>query len=670
MTAPQSVQVASPVTGLSFSVTLSQPWLRASVNGGNAPASVDISVDPSQLAAGSFKGTVTITAPQASTPISTINVSASIGSGAPPQITVNKTSLDFAFTQGATPGNSTLTITNTGGGTLTFGAIASTNLGGQWLKVSPSSGTVTPNAAISLSITATPGTLAVGVYTGAITVTSDTAGEVKVPVTMAISPSVAKILLSQTGLTFTGVSQGGSVLPQSIGILNLGDGVMHWTAQATTLNGSGWLSLSATSGIVNRPFLDVSFIDISVNARSLGTGTYYGSVQVGATEADNAPQTVLVVLNVLAPGSNPGPEVSPTGLIFTGVSGAENPGSQNVSVANVTGSPILYGSSATYVTDNNWLTYSPNSATIDPNTPVNIVVQPQITNLPSGVRRAALTLALDDGSIRTVSILSVVAPPGTVTGAVAGQEAHALHPAVAGCQPTKLSPVFTQLGAGTAVSAGWPVAIVATIVDDCGNPMTQGSVVVSFSNGDPLLALISLQNGEWSSTWQPGHANTGGVTVSVVAQTPPSLTGTTQTTIGLQGNEQLPSGGVINAVSVSQGPLAPGELVLIQGTGLADGQASSNSSPLPQQLAGASVFVGGKLTSLLYADPTHIVGVVPSDLPPNSSQQIVLLRNNSTGIPSRRLLLPRNPPCLRKTDRAKGRPWLTKLASWQMRRIP
>jgi uncharacterized protein (TIGR03437 family) len=50
---------------------------------------------------------------------------------------------------------------------------------------------------------------------------------------------------------------------------------------------------------------------------------------------------------------------------------------------------------------------------------------------------------------------------------------------------------------------------------------------------------------------------------------------------------------------------------MIKGTGLADGQASSSTSPLPQQLAGASVVIGGRLASLLYADETQVVGSAP-----------------------------------------------------------
>jgi hypothetical protein len=39
------------------------------------------------------------------------------------------------------------------------------------------------------------------------------------------------------------------------------------------------------------------------------------------------------------------------------------------------------------------------------------------------------------------------------------------------------------------VPAAWPVTIEARVVDDCGEPLINGSVTASFSNNDPPLAL-------------------------------------------------------------------------------------------------------------------------------------------------------------------------------------
>ena len=143
------------------------------------------------------------------------------------------------------------------------------------------------------------------------------------------------MLLSQAGLTFTGVAQGGAPLPQTFGILNTGSGTMNWSASVSTLSGSNWLTITPASGTVLRPLLDASTVTVAVNTAGLAAGDYYGRIDLSSPGATNSPQTVTVVLNVLPPGSNPGPQVRPTGLIFTGVAGGTNPGSQVVSVGNL-----------------------------------------------------------------------------------------------------------------------------------------------------------------------------------------------------------------------------------------------------------------------------------------------------------------------------------------------
>jgi uncharacterized protein (TIGR03437 family) len=147
--------------------------------------------------------------------------------------------------------------------------------------------------------------------------------------------------------------------------------------------------------------------------------------------------------------------------------------------------------------------------------------------------------------------------------------------------------------------------------------------------------MISLGNGQWSATWQPQNSSPAGVTVSLLAQEP-GLVGAIQTLVGFQGAQTLPvaSGGVLNAVTLMPGPLAPGELVLIKGAGLADTTAVATTTPLLQLLAGASVYVGGAYANLLYADTGQLIGQVPINAPANTSQQILLQRDTSLGVPS------------------------------------
>ena len=107
---------------------------------------------------------------------------------------------------------------------------------------------------MSLAVTATPGSLGAGTYSGSVVVSSATTGDsITVPVTMSITTAQQKILLSQTGLTFTAVQQGGAPLPQSFGILNTGKGSMGWSASVSTLSGGSWLSIDQPSGTVATP---------------------------------------------------------------------------------------------------------------------------------------------------------------------------------------------------------------------------------------------------------------------------------------------------------------------------------------------------------------------------------------------------------------------------------
>ena len=79
-----------------------------------------------------------------------------------PVLSVNPASLSFTAQQGGTnPTSSGLTISNTGGGTLTFSATSDA----AWLSVLPGSGTA-PN---TLQVAASIAGLVPGTYTGHIT---------------------------------------------------------------------------------------------------------------------------------------------------------------------------------------------------------------------------------------------------------------------------------------------------------------------------------------------------------------------------------------------------------------------------------------------------------------------------------------------------------------------
>jgi trimeric autotransporter adhesin len=633
----QNINLSSTVAGLSFTASTSASWLSVNPSSGSAPSILTVSADPTGLASNNYQGTITIGAPNAVPSTQVVTVSFSIGVGTTPSsLAVSSQSFSFSLAQGASPATAQLTISNQGITSTRYTAAASTSTGGNWLQISSSSGSVSAAAPASLTVTANPGTLAPGTYNGAVTVTGpDTGQTLTVGVVLAVTAAPPNILLSQVGFTFSAVAQGGTVLPQSLGILNSGAGILNYSVQATTQSGaSGWLSVSDNSGTVIRPLLDVSFINVIVNASSLAAGTYYGQITVSASTASNSPQTALVVLTVLPAGSNPGPDVRPTGLIFTGAFGAENPGSQNVTVANVTGTPTTFATSLAILPGAGAIVSQPTNFTVPPDAPEPIVVQPDFSMLTApGVGRAALTVAFDDGSIRNVAILTVVAPAGTpIDDARANNRAMAS----SACIATKLLPQFTAAGFSSNLILGYPAFISVTVVDDCGVPLTSGSVVVSFDNGDAPLALIDTQEGTWTASWEPSHT-ANSVTLTLTASQPSlNLIGTAQETVGgVQKGSQSPpllTGAPLGAGTQSAGSFAPGDLILLKGTGLADEQATS-TSPLKNLLGGASVILGGAPIPLLYADTGQVVGLVPPDASPNASPQLIVSRDAALGFP-------------------------------------
>jgi uncharacterized protein (TIGR03437 family) len=249
-------------------------------------------------------------------------------------------------------------------------------------------------------------------------------------------------------------------------------------------------------------------------------------------------------------------------------------------------------------------------------------VQPMLSGVDPQVYRGTLTLQFSSGIAQTVSLLFVVAGGG------AGISERSPRTAT-GCAPTKLVPLFTSLSYGFSVSAAWPTPVEIRVVDDCGNPVVDGAVVATFSNGDPPLSLTSLKDGRWTGTWLPLNTSQPQVVLTVKASVPGAgLSGTAQVTGGLQAGVNppvIPSGAVVNAASLAQqAPLAPGTLITVLGSGLADAAASASGYPLPTQLGSTSLVIAGRALPLLNVSPGAVNAQIPYGLPINTLYQLVL----------------------------------------------
>ena len=370
----------------------------------------------------------------------------------------------------------------------------------------------------------------------------------------------------------------------------------------------------------------------------LTPGDYCGRIEVRSTGASNSPQYITVVLNILPPNTPLGPVVRPTGLIFTGIAGGDSPGSQDALVSDPTASPVTFGSSRTFVGGGNWFLHQPSDATVKPNQPARVVVQPDFSSTQSGIWRGVLTLGFTDGSIATVAVLGVLAPAGTIPAA-AGEFAESIaSPRAAGCTPSSLVLQPTSLGNQFTVSLLQPASLQVRIVDSCGSPLTSGMVVATFSNSDPQINLVHIGNGTWSGTWQPKNAAQNQVQIGLTAiQGQTRLGGQAILSGTVHPGAPTPlvySGSVLNAASfAARAPVAPGSLISIFGQQLADGQAIADQAPIPTDLNGTEVLLGGRPLPLRYASDGQLNAQVPYDLAVDTQLSLLVRRGTALSVP-------------------------------------
>lgn len=211
---------------------------------------------------------------------------------------------------------------------LQWSAVATTNIGGHWLNISPAAGTTPSYPSISVN----PAGLGPGVYNGSIFFSSAT-GTQTLPVSFTVGQPTTPILTtapSTMGFSATvGQPQPAS---QAITITNTGGGTLNWQATATTSFGGAWLAVSSNSGSL------ASSQSISVNVTAtiisgLTPNTYTGTVTITGTASTGSsaignPQSIPVSFKVQPPCTI----AAASALTFTGVAGQANLAAQQAAI--------------------------------------------------------------------------------------------------------------------------------------------------------------------------------------------------------------------------------------------------------------------------------------------------------------------------------------------------
>ena len=458
-------------------------------------------------------------------------------------------------------------------------------------------------------------------------------------------------ILSTSRPGFVFFAQGSVAQRQSFEIVNTGGQELNWTAAVETLSGGPWLALSEESGSTTT-VEPASLVDVLVDPTGLARGDYYGSVTVRSESSSDA-QKLTVVTRVSTADLFLPVEADPEGFLFVHASPAGAP-PQTVVLTNLGTRPLEVEVESFF----------------GDGVPEWFVFQPLAENVLAGGASLAVeievasdfTPAVRNGELRVTSrpeegggeraftqrldgrlIVPLEGGGAALTGTAPQQSV---------CAPTQLVSVLRRPSLDFSVVAGFPLVIEAEIFDDCGTPLTTGSVTVEFSNGDPLLVLEPLRDGRWVASWAPTReTEAANIALRATDLQQPGIEGTLLLNGSIPETSSTPilSAVPLSAVSFARDqPVSLGAYAALFGSHLADALTVADRLPLPDTLDQTSVFIGGSPMPLLFASGGQVNGVIPFDL--TSGQHTLLVQRGVTLSAPLRVIIADTRPALFSKD--------------------
>ena len=377
---PQTIAIANVGAAFNFTYSASTStggsWLTVSTASGcsscAAPTVVTVSANPAvTLGAGTYSGQVVVASGAVTM---TIPVALTIAQTASAFFDNFPGGLSFSMaTHGNAPPGQALQVRNGGTGTLSWTLTASTSDGGNWLGVSASSGTAPSPVSVTITEASLPGAGATaGVFVGQLLFQS-AAGNVTVPVSVAVGASV---LAQVNPIDFNQVFGGANPLPQVLTVAGVGT-VLDYTVAVSTANGGSWLTVSTPSGC--SPCVEPSTITVTPNpSATLAVGSYTAQIVVTPTAAGSTSITIPVTLTIASAG----------GIFFDNTPGQMSFStvqngtvtSQTIDIRNGGSGTLAWTVTGSTADGSNWLTLSSVSGVA----PSLITVGVLVANLPNG----------------------------------------------------------------------------------------------------------------------------------------------------------------------------------------------------------------------------------------------------------------------------------------------
>ena len=508
------------LSGLGASVTYPNGaptgWLLASLSSTTEPSTLSIRAVAGTLALGAYDATVTVASSRPGIAPRDVAVQLTIGPG--PAIALSSAAIGItSFAGGGAPSAQSVTVSNSGGATLSGLSVGTIDWGGTTWATVTLSGTTAP-ASLVIMPNAVSSTLGVGSYTAHIPVTSTLPGVSSQLLTATLTVGPPPVLaLSPPSVSFTAAAGGSAPAPQSVLIDNAGGGTLAGLALGNTAYGagaSGWLtaSLMASGGS--------NSVQLSANSTSLAIGNYTAIVPVTTSNPFVATANIGVTLMV---GAAQVIAIATPTVSRTVSQGGTSPAPTTVSVTN-SGTGTLSGLSADPVVytggAGGWLsasllgTSAPTGVALTFNTASLAVgtysARVTVRSSLSGVFPADLTVAL---TVQSGAVIAVTPSPVSFVGLSGGSDP----------TPQALSVTNVGVGALTGLSLG-------NTLYGSGQPVGWLSASLAGTSAPTTLnmsaAIASLPPGTYSAT-VPVQSALSGVTakpITVILRVNPATT--------------------------------------------------------------------------------------------------------------------------------------------------
>ncbi|MGO9258028.1 MAG: BACON domain-containing protein [Bryobacteraceae bacterium] len=548
---------------------------------------ITASVDPTGLAPGIYRGSITLTpiAPAAIPNVTPIAIGVALTVSAVPFV---NTIVDYASFPEPGVSNPESYVISSDVFPGAFSVAVRTDSGGNWLSATASPGTAPAVATVSANLSG----LAPGRYAGEVILTGS--GDTVVIAALATVYGGVQLADQEEPMQFSvragdpaPPAQVATVTPECLYSGCPASGVpasIPFAASVTTSSGENWLAAVPASDSVS----------VTVNPAGLAPGTYIGAVTLTSSAA-YGPTQFPVILTVW---SEPAPALSASlpGLVGMWQQGQQGPVVPNMICVSAGSFPVAITALASTLDGGNWL-----SVTVpDPVTYTCLEVAMDGSNLALGTYSGNIVVTIPGQSL-TIPVTLVVFPfpERPLLGSVVNG-ASAVQGSVA---PGEIATIF-GVGIGPQSPNSPPTQVFfdqtpATLI--YASPSQVNAVVPSQVAGNPIVNVQVMNDGQ-STAW----------TIPVAAASPAIFT--------LDSSGQGPAAVLNqdNSVNSPANPAARGSVIQIFGTGV----GVQNSAPVSVTIGGVSAFVEyagpapGAVSGLFQVNAVVAAGVTPGPAVP------------------------------------------------------